>query len=138
MAKVIDIEDLADEIIAGKWGNGRERQQKLTDAGLNYHLVQDYVNKVLNGTATEDDYIYTEMHKVLQQPDKPTNHSSYVNPPVGQLLPNAPATTTPKVVNPQRPSWFRSEPENANALTQGRAVINDFLSNLRAIQNSMK
>lgn len=36
---------IADEVIAGKWGNGDERRQKLEAAGYNYQEVQDIVNK---------------------------------------------------------------------------------------------
>ena len=38
---------IADEVIAGKWGNGAERKQKLEAAGYNYNEVQAAVNKEL-------------------------------------------------------------------------------------------
>lgn len=38
---------VAAEIIAGKWGNGLERQKRLEYAGYNYNLIQEYVNKLL-------------------------------------------------------------------------------------------
>lgn len=53
----LNIDEIADEVIRGNWGNGAERKKKLTDAGFNYHQVQDFVNKKLNGTLTEDDYL---------------------------------------------------------------------------------
>ena len=37
--------EIADEVIAGKWGNGEERKQRLTEAGYNYAEVQDIVNR---------------------------------------------------------------------------------------------
>lgn len=40
-------EELANEVIAGKWGNGEERKQRLTSAGYNYQAVQDIVNAKL-------------------------------------------------------------------------------------------
>ena len=40
-------EEIADEVIAGKWGNQPERQQRLEDAGYNYRAVQDIVNAKL-------------------------------------------------------------------------------------------
>lgn len=40
-------EEIAREVIAGKWGNGAERKKKLTDAGYNYTTVQRWVNKLL-------------------------------------------------------------------------------------------
>ena len=41
------IEELAKEVIQGKWGNGQERKDKLTAAGYDYHEVQALVNKLL-------------------------------------------------------------------------------------------
>lgn len=44
------IEEIAKEVIAGKWGNGEERKKRLTDAGYNYNEVQARVNQLLNPT----------------------------------------------------------------------------------------
>ena len=45
--------ELALEVIAGKWGNGPERKQRLTEAGHNYDAVQSIVNSILaNGGNT--------------------------------------------------------------------------------------
>ena len=41
------IEEVAKEVIAGKWGNGEERKQKLTAAGYDYAEVQKKVNELL-------------------------------------------------------------------------------------------
>lgn len=41
------IEEVAKEVIAGKWGNGNERKERLTAAGYNYKSVQTKVNKLL-------------------------------------------------------------------------------------------
>ncbi|MBP3617191.1 MAG: hypothetical protein J6J38_04045 [Lachnospiraceae bacterium] len=41
------IEALAKEVIDGKWGNGKERKDRLTKAGYNYREVQDKVNELL-------------------------------------------------------------------------------------------
>ena len=40
-------EEIAKEVIAGKWGNGAVRKKKLTDAGYNYSAIQKIVNKLL-------------------------------------------------------------------------------------------
>lgn len=42
-----EIETVAKEVIAGKWGNGSVRKQKLTEAGYNYAEVQKKVNEIL-------------------------------------------------------------------------------------------
>lgn len=41
------IEDIAREVIAGKWGNGASRKTNLTNAGYNYTEVQNKVNELL-------------------------------------------------------------------------------------------
>lgn len=40
-------EEIAKEVIAGKWGNGAERKQKLTKAGYDYATIQKIVNRLL-------------------------------------------------------------------------------------------
>lgn len=40
-------EQLAQEVLEGKWGNGEERKKRLTDAGYNYQAVQDIVNSIV-------------------------------------------------------------------------------------------
>ena len=44
--------ELADEVIAGKWGNGDERKQRLTAAGYDYDAVQAIVNKLVQPQET--------------------------------------------------------------------------------------
>jgi len=41
------VEELAREVINGKWGNGDERKKRLTDAGYNYSEIQNRVNELL-------------------------------------------------------------------------------------------
>ncbi len=41
------IEELAREVIAGNWGNGEERKNRLEAAGYNYNDVQNRVNEIL-------------------------------------------------------------------------------------------
>ena len=41
------VDAIAKEVIAGKWGNGSERKDKLTKAGYNYAEVQKKVNELL-------------------------------------------------------------------------------------------
>ena len=38
------VSEIADEVIAGSWGNGDARKQSLQDAGYNYSEIQDAVN----------------------------------------------------------------------------------------------
>lgn len=41
------VDEIAREVIAGKWGNGSARKQKLTAAGYDYSTVQKRVNELL-------------------------------------------------------------------------------------------
>ena len=47
-----DINTIADEVIAGNWGNGEDRKNRLTQAGYNYSEVQALVNQKLTGEST--------------------------------------------------------------------------------------
>jgi GH24 family phage-related lysozyme (muramidase) len=42
-------EEIAKEVLAGKWGNGTERKTALEKAGYNYTEIQKLVNKLLKG-----------------------------------------------------------------------------------------
>lgn len=44
-------EEVAKEVIAGKWGNGQERKNRLTAAGYDYSIIQAKVNELM-GTKT--------------------------------------------------------------------------------------
>ena len=47
------VDELAKEVIAGKWSAGEERKQKLTKAGYDYSAVQSKVNELLSGKAQQ-------------------------------------------------------------------------------------
>ena len=55
-------EEIANEVIAGKWGNGNDRKNRLTNAGYNYDEVQAIVNKKL-GTGNSSNAVY---HKIVK------------------------------------------------------------------------
>lgn len=44
------VEQVANEVINGDWGDGGERYAALTNAGYNYDMIQAYVNHILLGT----------------------------------------------------------------------------------------
>lgn len=46
------VDELAQEVIDGKWGSGSDRKEKLTKAGYDYDAVQNKVNEILK--AKED------------------------------------------------------------------------------------
>lgn len=46
------IDELARQVINGKWGNGQDRKKRLTDAGYDYQAVQNRVNEMLKKERT--------------------------------------------------------------------------------------
>ena len=58
------IEEVAREVIAGKWGNGEERERRLTEAGYDYDEVQNEVNRLL---ATEPKYYVVKNGDTLSE-----------------------------------------------------------------------
>jgi len=42
-------EEIASEVIRGDWGNGQDRNRRLTEAGYNFTEIQKIVNNILNG-----------------------------------------------------------------------------------------
>lgn len=48
------VEEVAKEVIAGKWGNGDTRKQKLEAAGYSYSEVQAKVNELLGASSSVD------------------------------------------------------------------------------------
>lgn len=54
------VNELAQEVIAGLWGNNPERKEKLISAGYDYDLIQAEVNNILSGNSNEETtVIYT-------------------------------------------------------------------------------
>lgn len=45
-------EEIANEVIQGKWGNGSDRKNRLEAAGYNYSEIQSIVNQKLSGGST--------------------------------------------------------------------------------------
>lgn len=41
------IDELAQEVINGKWGNGQDRVNRLKAAGYDYNAIQNRVNQLL-------------------------------------------------------------------------------------------
>ena len=50
------VEEIAMEVLAGKWGNGTDRKKRLEAAGYNYSEVQKVVNTLSNKTTVKVNY----------------------------------------------------------------------------------
>lgn len=54
------VDELAAEVIAGKWGNGTDRRLRLTSAGYDYEAVQRRVNEILMENEPPKKALYAE------------------------------------------------------------------------------
>ena len=54
-------DEIAQEVIEGKWGNGDERKQRLTEAGYDYTTIQNRVNQILANDKKSVDEIAQEV-----------------------------------------------------------------------------
>ena len=75
------IEQLAYEVLAGLWGNGEERRQRLEAAGYDYEAVQAKVNEILSNNTEEPE-------PVAPAPVQPTDEQKEETEGVKSLLPN--------------------------------------------------
>ena len=54
-------EQIASEVIAGQWGNGEDRKNRLTQAGYDYNVIQDIVNKKVAPVRKSNEQIASEV-----------------------------------------------------------------------------
>lgn len=51
------VDEVAREVINGKWGNGEERKRRLSQAGYNYQEIQNRVNQLLGSKPKVEYYV---------------------------------------------------------------------------------
>lgn len=61
------VDEIAKEVINGKWGNGDARKKALTDAGYDYNSVQTMVNSMLSGSTASASKSIEELAKEVIQ-----------------------------------------------------------------------
>lgn len=54
-------EEIANEVIAGKWGNGNDRKTRLQNAGYDYNTIQSIVNQKLGASKKSNETIANEV-----------------------------------------------------------------------------
>jgi lysozyme len=60
------VNTIAREVLAGKWGNGTDRKNRLTKAGYDYNKVQAAVNKLVKTSQiTQDKIVNAVAHEVI-------------------------------------------------------------------------
>lgn len=74
-------EQIADEVLEGKWGNGEERKKELEAKGYNYQAIQDIVNEKLGITKKPVVEYYT-----VQKGDNLTKIAKKYGTTVNQLV----------------------------------------------------
>lgn len=57
------VDEIASEVIAGKWGNGSDRKNRLTAAGYDYSAVQAKVNEKLGASTKKSTATYYAVQK---------------------------------------------------------------------------
>lgn len=61
------VDELAQEVIRGEWGNGSDRRARLESAGYDYNAVQDRVNEILKGVPSAPKKSIDELaHEVIR------------------------------------------------------------------------
>lgn len=60
-------EEIANEVIAGKWGNGDTRKTALTNAGYDFSTIQSIVNEKMTGKATESKSSLKSVDEIAQE-----------------------------------------------------------------------
>ena len=60
-------EEIANEVISGKWGNGDARKTALTNAGYDFGAIQSIVNEKLTGKKTESKPKLKSVEEVAQE-----------------------------------------------------------------------
>ena len=77
------IDEIAREVIAGKWGNGDDRKNRLNNAGYNYSEVQGKVNELLRGTSSP---VQQKLYYVVKKGDNLTKIAKMYNTSVDKLV----------------------------------------------------
>ena len=68
--------EIADEVLAGKWGNGEDRKIRLTNAGYDYQTIQNLVNsKLSNKDESKEEYYIVKLGDTLSKIAKTYNTS---------------------------------------------------------------
>lgn len=95
------VDELAKEVIDGKWGNNPERKKALTEAGYDYDAVQKRVNEMLKGGKPADPEI-----KWIVDPAKVHSVLNVRATPNGKIVGHLGPGTTVEVVEEQG-DWSR-------------------------------
>lgn len=82
---VTDLSDIVKQVIRGNFGNGKERLDKLTAAGINYYRVQNKVNEALNNSYRHSDEKIAAQDKLLGLQEKTSDAAEKAGEATGKL-----------------------------------------------------
>ena len=82
---VADLGKVVDSVIIGKFGNGKERFDKLTEAGQNYYAVQNKVNEKLGNAFRYTKEQISAQDKLLRSQSKTAESTSKTAEATGKL-----------------------------------------------------
>ena len=66
-SKFYSNEEVAKQVLQGKWGNGEERKERLTSAGYSYDIIQKIVNDMTSGKVVSNKKTNEEIAKEVLQ-----------------------------------------------------------------------
>ena len=99
------VDELAKEVIDGKWGNNPERKRALTEAGYDYDAVQKGVNEMLK-KPTPGDNALNEYTRYMVDPAKVNSVLNVRATPNGRIVGNLPPYAEVNVVE-EKDGWAR-------------------------------
>lgn len=76
-------EEIANEVIAGQWGNGDDRKNRLTSAGYDYNAIQSIVNNKVGVTKPQ---VNSSVYYTVQKGDNLTKIAKKYGTTVNQLV----------------------------------------------------
>ena len=83
---VQDYQEIVDQIIYGTWGNGEDRFNALTEAGINYYKAQNMVNEQLDCSFRYSEDLVNQQDELLGINKKVTNSTEQLDTSEEDLL----------------------------------------------------
>ena len=99
------VDELAKEVIDGKWGNNPERKKALTEAGYDYDAVQKRVNEMLK-KPTPGENALNEYTRYMVDPAKVNSVLNVRATPNGKIVGHLPPYAEVNVVE-EKDGWAR-------------------------------
>lgn len=93
------VDEIAKEVINGKWGNGSDRKTRLTKAGYDYSAVQKRVNELL-GVGSSNKAVYLIVNTVKDNLNMRAT-------PNGAIIGSVPKDKEVELINKSNKDWYK-------------------------------